>query len=363
MSASRLNFDIYSCVRVYYRYADCNRCVNVCPTQAVNIENDKVKVNVENCVECGACVGNCPSESFRLNGFDLVDFYVKFTDSDKKFISCKVDLPCLSALDENYLVSICIDKNSDLILDIGHCGQCQIGKQLDIIKHNAEKANYILEQAGLDYRVKLENIKFEKEEKQENKRRSFLKMFAKQTAALAFWAVEDKLEQIVENTEEEEEKPYKNIVSEKVIPEKRKILYTALSKIDPTDKYFEVEKIEFSSDKWIDNSKCTNCSICYNVCPTGALTPDDSKLKVLFSPTLCIKCRICHDICPEKCIHLEEKLYLEDFISGKYKVLAQHIMIPCSECLVPFSYKGDTTVCPRCRQLEDELRDLLKVGD
>jgi hypothetical protein len=30
-------------------------------------------------------------------------------------------------------------------------------------------------------------------------------MFAKQTAALAFWAVEDKLEQIVENTEEEEE--------------------------------------------------------------------------------------------------------------------------------------------------------------
>jgi hypothetical protein len=60
---------------------------------------------------------------------------------------------------------------------------------------------------------------------------------------------------------------------------------------------------------------------------------------------------------------LEEKLYLEDFISGKYKVLAQHVMIPCSECLVPFSYKGDTTVCPRCRQLEDELRELLKIGD
>jgi hypothetical protein len=54
---------------------------------------------------------------------------------------------------------------------------------------------------------------------------------------------------------------------------------------------------------------------------------------------------------------------LEDFISGKYKVLAQHVMIPCSECLVPFSYKGDTTVCPRCRQLEDELRELLKIGD
>ncbi|MGC9006915.1 MAG: 4Fe-4S dicluster domain-containing protein, partial [Sulfurihydrogenibium sp.] len=275
-------------------------------------------------------------------------------------ISCKLNVPCLSALDESYLSAMCIEKQNDLVLDIKHCYNCSIGKQLDLIKANAEKANYILQSAGVDYRVKLEEIGYEKEEKQENKRRAFLKMFVKQTASLAFWAVAEKLPI---DEKEVGDKEFKNIVSEKVYPTKREILINALSKTDYEDKYFLVDKIDFSSDKWIDNYKCTNCSVCYNVCPTGALTPSDSKLKVLFSPSLCIKCRICHDVCPEKCIHLEEKLYISDFVSKKYKVLAEHVMIPCSECLVPFSYKGDTTVCPRCRQLEDELRDLLKIGD
>ncbi|PMP77207.1 MAG: 4Fe-4S ferredoxin [Sulfurihydrogenibium sp.] len=357
----RLSFDVYSCVRVYYRYADCKKCVEVCPVEnTIILENDKIKVNYESCINCGACVGNCPTESFKIQGFDLVEFYTKFIEEDGNLISCKLNVPCLSALDESYLSAMCIEKQNDLVLDIKHCYNCSIGKQLDLIKANAEKANYILQSAGVDYRVKLEEIGYEREEKQENKRRAFLKMFVKQTASLAFWAVAEKLPI---DEKEVGDKEFKNIVSEKVYPTKREILINALSKTDYEDKYFLVDKIDFSSDKWIDNYKCTNCSVCYNVCPTGALTPSDSKLKVLFSPSLCIKCRICHDVCPEKCIHLEEKLYISDFVSKKHKVLAEHVMIPCSECLVPFSYKGDTTVCPRCRQLEDELRDLLKIGD
>lgn len=357
----RLSFDVYSCVRVYYRYADCRRCVDVCPVEnTITLENDKIKVNYENCINCGACVGNCPTESYKIQGFDLPEFYFKFIEDDNNLISCKLNVPCLSALDENYLSALCIEKERDIILDIKHCQNCSIGKQIDLINKNVEKANYILETAGVDYRVKTQEVGYEKPESKENKRRSFLKMFVKQTASLAFWAVADKLPPIDESQTGDRE--FKNIVSEKVYPVKRDILINALSKVDTEDKYFEVDKIEFSSDKWIDSS-CTNCSVCYNVCPTGALTSSDSKLKVLFSPSLCIKCRICHDVCPEKCIHLEEKLYISDFVSKKYKVLAEHVMIPCSECLVPFSYKGDTTVCPRCRQLEDELRELLKIGD
>lgn len=362
--SDRLHFDIYSCVRVYYRYADCKKCLEVCPIEnTIYLENDKIKVNPQSCVLCSACVGNCPTESFKIEGFDINNFYKKFLESENNLISCKLNIPCLSALDENYLVSIVIEKESDLMLDIGHCSSCQIEKQTDIINKNVEKANYILDQISYPYRVKIENISYTKPEQPKNKRRSFLKIFAKQTAALAFWMIEDKIP-FEDEKRKEENKNFKNIVSEKVNPIKRDILLSSLSKIeDKENRYFEVDKIEFSSDKWIDSYKCTNCSICYNVCPSGALSPDSSKLKVLFSPTLCIKCRICHDVCPEKCIYLEEKLYLSDFISDKYKVLAEHVMIPCSECLVPFSYKGDSTVCPRCRQLEDDLKELLKIGD
>lgn len=358
----RLSFDIYSCVRVYYRYADCNTCVQVCPADAVQIENDKVFLNLERCLECGACVGNCPTESFRIKGFDPIELVRRLSTSDTEIVSCKLNLPCASAIDSQHMASIVISKGSDLRIDTGHCKSCQIGRQLDIIKKNAEEANYILQSVGSSFRVKLEDIYFEPKQT-ETSRRSILKLFAKKTAALAFWAIEERLN-LPQDEKQEENREFKNIVSEKVVPRKRIALLEALSGADiPQDASFEVDMVSFTSDKWIDSSVCTNCGICGNICPTGAITNSDDRLKNLFNPSICIKCRICHDTCPEKCLHLEQKLKLHDFINNRYKVLASHVMIACSECLVPFSYKGDSTVCPRCRQLEDEIRELLKVGD
>ncbi|MCX7760192.1 MAG: 4Fe-4S binding protein [Hydrogenothermaceae bacterium] len=359
--SDKIKFDIYSCVRVYYRYADCNKCVEVCPVDAVYIDNDKVHLNGEKCIDCGACVGNCPTESFTLNGFNPNEFVESFSKVEENLISCKLNVPCLSTLSPEHLSTVVLSKKDDIILDIGHCQNCSIGKQLNIINSNVDMANYILSSVGFSGKVKLEDLKYEKPTKQENSRRSILKLFAKKTVALAFWTVEDKLPL---TEEEKEERDFKNIVSEKVVPQKRVSFIEALSSYGfDENSYFEVDKINFTSDKWIDNNLCTNCGICGNICPTGAITNSDDRLKVLFNPSICIKCRICHDICPEKCLHLQDKLYVEDFVSNKYKILSTHVMIPCSECLVPFSYKGDTTVCPRCRQLEDELKELLKIGD
>lgn len=358
----RLSFDIYSCVRVYYRYADCNICIQVCPVDAVKIENDKVIPNFDRCVECGACVGNCPTESFKIKGFDPLELVRQISTSDTDIISCKLNLPCASALDSQHLVTMVLSKGSDIKIDIGHCQNCQIGIQLEIIKKNTEEANYVLQSVGSDFRVRLEDLRFEPKQT-ENSRRSILKLFAKKTAALAFWAIEERLN-LSPDEKQTEDREFKNIVSEKVVPNKRVALLEAIARTDtPEDAYFDVNMISFTSDKWIDSSACTNCGICGNICPTGAITNSDDRLKNLFNPSLCIKCKICHDTCPEKCLHLEEKLKIEDFISNKHKVLASHVMIACSECLVPFSYKGESTVCPRCRQLEDEIKELLKIGD
>lgn len=357
-----IQFDVYSCVRVYYRYAQCSKCVDVCPTKAVYIEDDKVRLLEENCVRCAACVGNCPTGSFKIDGLDPQKVILNLGKMEDGLVSCKSNVPCLSFLSSEYLVTLALEKKSDIVMDIGFCKECIIKNQLDVIKKNMDMANYILESIPVNYRVLAEDVKFEKEQKKESSRRDIFKLFAKKTAALAFWAMEDKI-QIVES-EEENGKEYKNIVSEKVVPNGRFDLIDKLSSLDiKDDAWMDVSRIDFSSDKWIDNKLCSNCGICSNVCPTGALASSDDRLKILFNPSLCIKCKICHDVCPEKCLYLEDKLYIKDFVSNRYGILSTHVMIPCSECLVPFSYKGDSTVCPRCRKLEDEVRDLLKIGD
>ncbi|RMA96158.1 4Fe-4S binding protein [Hydrogenothermus marinus] len=361
---ARLNFDIYSCVRTYYRFSSCQKCIDVCPVEDVlYIENDKIKINEEKCISCGACVGVCPTEAFSLKGFDLKEFHQKFIETEEHLISCKLNVPCVSAVDSQYLVAFVLEKNSDIILDIGHCSSCQIGNLKERIENIAKEANYVLEQLGVENRVKLEEIAYEKpeEEKKIESRRSFLKRFTKQTAGLAFWALAPNIP--IENEENNEEE-VKNLVEEKVVPYKRIAFINALknSDIDFKDKYLEVDKISFTSEKWIDNKKCTNCYICYHMCPTGALKEGNNKLSILFEPALCVKCRICHEMCPEDCLHLADKLEFDTFVN-KVEVLAEHVMIPCEECMTPFSYKGDSTICPRCRKLEDEIKDLLKIGD
>ena len=43
----------------------CGDCVDVCPVEALSIENDKAVVNDE-CIDCGVCIDECPSGALSL---------------------------------------------------------------------------------------------------------------------------------------------------------------------------------------------------------------------------------------------------------------------------------------------------------
>ena len=43
----------------------CNACVEVCPVDAMKIEDGKAVVT-DDCVDCGACAGQCPVEAISL---------------------------------------------------------------------------------------------------------------------------------------------------------------------------------------------------------------------------------------------------------------------------------------------------------
>ena len=44
----------------------CESCVEECPSEAINMADDKANINVETCVDCGACVDACPSEAISM---------------------------------------------------------------------------------------------------------------------------------------------------------------------------------------------------------------------------------------------------------------------------------------------------------
>jgi Fe-S-cluster-containing hydrogenase component 2 len=44
----------------------CGACVEVCPVDAIKMEEGKAVVNSEECIDCGSCVGECPVEAISM---------------------------------------------------------------------------------------------------------------------------------------------------------------------------------------------------------------------------------------------------------------------------------------------------------
>ena len=44
----------------------CGDCVEVCPLQAISLNNDKAVIDEDTCTECGVCVDECPNEAIDL---------------------------------------------------------------------------------------------------------------------------------------------------------------------------------------------------------------------------------------------------------------------------------------------------------
>lgn len=51
--------DIESCT-------GCGTCAEICPADAIKIQDGKAQVDDEACVECGLCVSECPREAISL---------------------------------------------------------------------------------------------------------------------------------------------------------------------------------------------------------------------------------------------------------------------------------------------------------
>jgi NAD-dependent dihydropyrimidine dehydrogenase PreA subunit len=54
--AAKINID---------KCSGCGVCIEVCPVDAIKIQNQKAVVGDE-CVECGVCVNECPNEAIEI---------------------------------------------------------------------------------------------------------------------------------------------------------------------------------------------------------------------------------------------------------------------------------------------------------
>lgn len=55
--------------------------------------------------------------------------------------------------------------------------------------------------------------------------------------------------------------------------------------------------------KW-DDKKCTHCTACVSVCPTGAFVVDRKRMLIQFDKDKCIACGLCVTLCPYRAMEI-----------------------------------------------------------
>jgi len=347
-----LEFNIASCVRSSSRFSSCIKCIDICPTKTIRVIDNSIAFTPKDCIDCGGCVGVCPTEAFSLSNISLIDFFFNLLESSDEVLECKSSLDsCLTILGVEYLISLGLSK-PNLKINIEGCRCDKHGELKKRLKENIKEANFIL--SNISDR-EIEIISKEKEIERDRERDKTLN----RRSLFSLKGIAKSREQFLKEVEANELKEFKidsktiQDIREKHIPDRRKLLFTILKNSPkPKEYYFlSLDDISFISQKYIEES-CTNCQICYRVCPTGALSSDSKFSIINFSAISCVKCHLCHDVCEPNSIKLQRGFNTEELFKPEIKKLISFNIKRCSECGNYFTYRG-VNECPRC-QIEEE---------
>ena len=352
----KLELDIAACIRAKSKFSECTKCIDACP-ESLTLVNGLPSFPNATGVEAASCVGVCPTEAFSLSEFSTTEFFFTFLDSKIRLISPKLNVPCISVFSVEHLISLALASDDAITFDLSAYDAESI--LYEQIEARIEEANFVLSSfsskqlaTNVDTLDTEEKKSEEKEEK--NSRRSFLG-----NASLK-GVIKHKMT-FDEAVEAEELKTFdldSEVIAkirEKTVPDKRKILFATLKQANVPDA-FEVlpeEEVSFTSQKFVDES-CTNCQICYRICPTGSLSSNGKFSLIHFDAMLCVKCRLCHDVCEPDAIQLQSGFEIKELFEPTQRTLATFNIKRCNECGNNFTYTGGEQACARCLEEEEE---------
>ena len=348
--ANRVDLAIYKCVNSLSKFGSCEKCISACPTDAIQkVEGNSIPALSQiDCIECGACISTCPTEALIIPKFSPLDFIFKTLEnnnSDEVILDCKKNIPCLASLSIEDLVSLVILKKYDIFANFGHCSSCDIfakvGNQID---SQIQEANFFLKTLNIENQIILQNI---------SDNQSFEKMdFQKRAIFDASIFKRD-----MRSFDSGEIAKAKN----KDISNRRKLFLMSIQRVEKENSHIlHSDDLTFLSQKIVDKS-CTNCQICYRVCPTTALSSDYKNSIINFNSSLCVKCHLCHDVCETSSIQIREDFSIQKFLNRDSETLIEFDIGKCYECDSFYTKKDNYNLCPRCKIEEDEAKELWNI--
>lgn len=332
------------CVAVRNRNSKCQRCVEVCQWKAITAKNNEIKVDMAECVSCGACVAVCPTEAIHSidplseDLANAVATAVNETQGRMAVIACArkasheegdpdmyATVPCLGRIEELLLVELAARGIDDIVLVDGVCSTCKYGAVSPAIDDTLESAITLLESVGSSAVVSRESEfppeirTYDAQKIMAASRRNFLTDTSGMAKDMALIAAE---QVITQKLNPDQQKKILTLRDKLGVGKTGKLPhYEASRNMRMLDALYEIgEPVEpevttrvFGSVS-VDAEACKGCGMCVMFCPTAALKVseephEDEKMRWYeFSAAECVQCGLCADACTKDALQVSPRV-------------------------------------------------------
>ena len=378
------------CLNQRHRGAGCTRCVDVCPSAAIDLDGQRPALDPDLCIQCGACTVACPTDVFVQISPPEQTLTLTFqhlppetplelicplrpaaAQSQAPVAAIVRHQRCLAALSIPQLLDLSSQGNRPLWLDDSPCAGCPLATCHAQLLASVAAANELLAGFGRPPSLALHTTHADQLLAAPLDRPLLDGMKPQLSRRGFFGALRQMGQARVERALEEEAPPMLRpavAVDQRLprrLPHSRKELLAHLADLTadsapPDDSLLSLESLPFASVT-VDARACSACGLCARFCPTGALhfdgpgggllrAGDDATYSLDFQARLCIDCAICQVACPEDAISFGDNLPLADLLIPEQQNLVMGALAACVSCGAGVSEHLDPPRCHVCRQ-------------
>jgi ferredoxin len=319
----------------------CRRCLDLCPTGAIEPAGDHVIIDPNICAGCGECAATCPTgaAAYALPPADVLMGKVRslLTVYGEAGGSC----PILLLHDDEHGVA--------LIDALARHGDGLPANVLPLVVNEVTQVGLEIIAAAFAYGASA--VRFLLRARPRHDIVGLTRTIALAEpilAALGFGSVAaietddpDALGSALAAIEAHAASP--RPASFVPIGPKREVMQLALRELHhaaptPVDVVALPAGAPFGAVE-LDAAGCTLCLSCVAACPTGALGDDPERPLLRFTEYTCVQCGLCKATCPEKVINLKPQI---DFraATARSHLLKEEEPFRCIRCGTPFGVKS-----------------------
>lgn len=321
-------YDAEICVHQSFGQTGCTRCLEVCAADAIRSDGDRIAVEPQLCQGCAACTLACPTGALSYAGADRADLLAQLDDAlgaahgaAPVVLAGQLDTP-LPAPERDWIVEFPVQPLAAFGEELWFGALARGARRVVLLADAAIPAET---RQLLDQRVATA--------------RTILEACGQPADGIALAEHRAQAFELIRGDPVQPVPSPDDPSAHAALPTetKRALLTGALARLETTRR-FEPAPLPAGAPLGtllIDRDRCTLCSACAKICPTGAVRyadeDADGQAKLGFAEDLCVQCGACARGCPEQAIALQPRIASAE-TRAHWRVLNAEPLADCPDC-------------------------------